>query len=921
MNDRQYRETHEIIVVGAFHLYPRERMLKMGDGLIKLGSRAFDILLALAETPEEFVSHRDLLAKVWPNVFVEDVSLRVHVAALRKTLESQDKTRTYLTSVSGRGYKLAVPISRQVIETASGHAAPLPSALKLPRAVQGMVGREDEVRAISSKVLTQRFVNIVGPGGVGKTTVALSVAQELLDEFEGALHFVDLSPLGEPHLLPGAVATAVGLAADVPDLVSGIVTHLRGKRLLLILDSCEHLISKAAEIAQRLFAELDDIHILCTSREPLRAGSEHIYFLPALLFPPDDAELGAADALSYPSVQLFVNRMVSAGGSGSALSPDEARAAGEICRKLGGIALAIELAASRAVIYGIGDTSAMLDTEFALLWPGRRTAPPRHQTLGATLDWSYNLLSEAERTVLRCLSVFPGSFAMDAAQHIAQGSAGEGELVEAINGLVAKSLIVLEATGPSNLYRLLDATRAYARRKLEETHELMAVHRLHALYVREMIRPATDTRSEARAVSNSDIDNVRAALRWSLGPTGDVSLGVDIAAYAAPLWLGRALLSECRDWLAKAAAAAGTMAPQQELWLQIAHAAAELFSRGFTHETEATWEKTLARARAIGDLPAQFQSHLVLWGSRKRAAEYQESLDTAQACADLAVSSGDKSAIAMGEWMIGHSLHHVGRFEESQQRLLRYFSLETQSAHRASIRATGYDRHVDASALLSSTLWILGYPDQAEVWAERAVADALASGLSMPVGVAMAWGCLNTYLSRADIGEIERDAAAFLEQGRGHAIDSDIGFGLCVTGLCLTLRGEFDRGTPLISEGIVLLSKARMEAFSTLVVAHTCEHAIALKRSEDATRWMIELQSKDRNDEHWCFAEVLRVRGLLAELKGDHGAAKRHFAEAIGLARRQRALGWELRAALSLSALLQKQGFDEDALTVPGASL
>ncbi len=916
VSNTQHRETDEVIVVGAFRVFPRGRMLKMGDEAVKLGSRAFDILLALAETPGEIVSHRELLAKVWPNVYVEDVSLRVHMAALRKVLEDRDKGQAYLTSVPGRGYKLIAPTSKQAVPSVREGHQPPQSAPRLPRAVQNMVGREDEVRAISANLLAQRFVNIVGPGGVGKTTVALSVAHALRSAFDGAVHFVDFSPVGEPHLLAAAIATAVGLTADLPDLVAGIAKHLRGRRLLLVLDGCEHLISETAAIAQQLFAELHDLHILCTSREALRAGGEHIHFLPALLCPPDDAELDPADALNYPSVQLFAKRMVGAGRDSSDLSRDEARTVGEICRKLGGIALAIELAASHAAVYGVEDTAAMLDTKFALLWPGRRTAPPRHQTLGATLDWSFNLLSGTERAVLLRLSVFPGGFAPDAARYVAHASTFESEAFEAVNGLIAKSLVVLEPTETANRYRLLDTTRAYARTKLEDSGDSTAVYGQYACYVREMLRAATDARSDLRAPSDGDIDDVRAALRWAFGPGGDVSLGIDIAACAAPWWLGRALLSECRDWLAKAAAAAGIMAPQQELRLQIAHAAAELFSRGFTNETQATWQRTLERARAIEDVPAQFQSHLVLWGSRKRAAQYQEALDTAQECADLAKATADPGGLAMGEWMLGRSLHHVGRFDESRLRLGRYFSLETESAYLASIRATGYDRRVDASAVLSSTLWILGYPGDAGVWAKRAVAYALASGLSMPLGVAMSWVCLNTYLSATDIGEIERDSVALLEQGRAHSIDSDSGFGLCLIGFCRALRGQFDKATPLISEGLGLLAQAHMEAFSVLVLAHTCEHAIKLKRVDEAMRWMVELQNKDKNYEHWCSSEVLRVRGLLAELKGDHASARKHFTLAIDLARQQQALAWELRAALSLSTLLQKQGRGAAALSI-----
>ncbi|MEJ0024794.1 MAG: winged helix-turn-helix domain-containing protein [Rhizomicrobium sp.] len=912
MRRQHNRDTREAISIGAFQLFPFERILKKDGESIKLGSRAFDILLALADSPGETIGHTELIAKVWPNVFVEDVSLRVHVAALRKALEERDKGATYITSVPGRGYRLGAPTSRTTIARVADADRVLQASYPLPQPLADMVGRNQEVRAICEKVLARRFVTIVGPGGVGKTTVALSVAHALLEEFAGAVCFVGLGPVGDPRLLANSITSAFGLPVQAKDTIPDLVAYLSGKRVLLILDSCEHLIAEAAIVAQRLFGAGHELYVLATSREALRVEGEHIHILPSLISPPADAQLTAAEALTYPSTQLFTNRMASDGAGDVNLSDEDAQLVGAMCRKLGGNALAIELAAGRVGTFGIRDTAALLDSQFALLWPGRRTAPPRHQTLYATLDWSHNLLSETERVMLRRLSVFPGTFTLDAAQHLVRSDVGEAAGLDAIFGLLSKSLASIDTSGAVTRYRLLDTTRAYARTKLEEAGELNAIQRQNALYFRELLR-ATAANAIAPGkpeASLSDIDDIRAALRWAFGPDGDALIGVDVAAYSAPIWLSRALLAECHEWLDKAMAATvdtGDTAVQQRLRIQLASAAAELFIHGFSEKTIEAWGGTLERARALGDFPAQFQSYLALWAGEIRAAQYAEALKTAEKCAALAQEVSDADGLAMSAWMLGHSMHHAARFNETRAHLQRYFGLEKKAARLASVKATGFDRHVDALCVMSNTLWILGQPAQATTWAARAVAEAQSSGLAIPVGLAMSWSVLNAHLSEPNVDLVERDAVDLLEQSRPHSIDSDSGFALCVMGLCQARRGQFDAGVPLVTEGLRLLANARMEAFSVLVLAHFCEHALDAGRLDDALFWMNQLESKDKSYENWCSTEVLRVRGLLANARGNPAEAEDCMHKALELARRQDAMSWELRAANSLSRLLNER--------------
>src|SRR5271170_1663769 len=281
-----------------------------------------------------------------------------------------------------------------------------------------MVGRDDTVRALAEQLQAWRFVSIVGPAGVGKTTVAISVAHTLIDGFHDAVFFIDLAALTDPQLVPTAVASALGLTVQTQDPLVGLLAFIGDRKILLVLDNCEHVISVAAALAERVVSEAPQAHILATSRVALRVEGEHVHVLHSLECPPEDAGLTALEALRYPAAQLFMER-AAASGHGAALSDIDAPIVARSCRRLDGVALAIELAASRVGSLGIRGTAELLENRFSLLWQGRRTALPRHETLNAMLDWSYSLLSDREQAVLCRLSVFVGNFTLQAAGCVA----------------------------------------------------------------------------------------------------------------------------------------------------------------------------------------------------------------------------------------------------------------------------------------------------------------------------------------------------------------------------------------------------------------------------------------------------------------------------------------------------------------------
>jgi predicted ATPase/DNA-binding winged helix-turn-helix (wHTH) protein len=472
---------------GPFELNVAERSLKKANQVIPLGGRAYDILL---ENAGEVVGKAELIARAWPDVTVEEGSLRVHLSALRKALGDGQFGNKYIASIQGQGYSFIAPVARLPADHDRGNASE--GLSNLPPALGRMVGRDNAVREIQGLLQTeQRLITILGAGGIGKTTVALSVGHGALADFSGAAFFVDLSTVSDKEHVIGAIASAVGLNPQFVDPKEVLLNFLRPRRALIILDSCEHLIEKTAEIADYIFQNTPDIYILATSREALHVPGERVLRLCPLDCPPEQPGLTASEVIAYPAARLFAER-VSARRGDFSLGDDEAPMVAEICRKLDGIALAIELAAGRAAIFGVRNTVARLGSRLDPLKFGRRTASPRHHTLEATLDWSHDHLSEAERVVLRRVAIFIGPFTLEAALAVGEeGGIDQSGIEGAVENLVNKSLIVVWPSYRGMLYRLLDTTRSYALEKLGlsgEHHSIAARHANFSIQLLERSR-------------------------------------------------------------------------------------------------------------------------------------------------------------------------------------------------------------------------------------------------------------------------------------------------------------------------------------------------------------------------------------------------------------------------------------------------
>jgi predicted ATPase/DNA-binding winged helix-turn-helix (wHTH) protein len=921
------RSSSSEIVFGCFRLLPTQRLLLKNGVPVEIGSRALDILMVLASNVGKVVSNAELIKRVWQDVIVEESSLRVHISALRRKLACEGGDSRYVVNVPGRGYSFVATVCPagsaiygEIRPTAQWTTDQLP-----PRLIR-MVGREDTVLSLADHLKKHRLVTIIGPGGMGKTTVAVAVAHSLSVHLDGDLHFFDLGSVTDPALLEGTLASAFGVLGNGNDIGRELVMLLQSRRLLLVLDNCEHLIDATAALAEKLFLGTSEVHILATSREPLLVEGEYAYRLGPLACPPEQGNLSAASALSFAAVQLFVER-ASSSGNDFILNDCDAPVVAHICRQLDGVALAIELGAGRVDAYGIRGTAELLNNRFRLFWSGRRTALPRHQTLFALLDWSYNLLSEKEASVMRRLSVLRGGFALGTAlKMVLEPGEDELQVIDTIGRLVAKSLISAECNGRTMSYRLLDTTRVYALEKLRVSGEADAILQRHALFQIVLLEQSgvnsmsfLDHEHTHRHLEH--LGGLRAALEWAFSEEGDLAIGVRLAVVCVPLFLGLSLLDECQRWSEQALAALdSSRSHAHERVLQEALAISLMFTHGNTPAVHRALIRGIELAERLGDAPGQLRLLAGLNIFLTRAGDFRGALKVAHKNMEVSTRLSDAAGIAMAQWMLGVSCHLVGQQAPAERWCTAGLAMVTAQPDGDAIYF-GYDHRVRALVSLARTLWLRGEPDRAVSIAHQAL--EVARNLRHPVTLCISLIYVSTvFLWVGDWTTAGQTIDNLTLNAKKNALKPDQAVAMGLRGILLMRQGKLDTGVTLLKDCLDVLAEENHQILSTMFMKGLAE-GLALKGEFDKAQDMIDQAQcvVESSGETFDTPEVLRIAAQIQATRAppDLERAELILQRSLDCARRQSALGWELRSAITLARMYTAQGRNVEAGDILGA--
>ena len=926
MNDPAIASSTHEISFGPFRLLPSRQLLLEADKPLRIGNRAFDVLTVLVEKAGEIVSNEELFARVWPNTFVEEVNLRVQVAAIRKALGDGRAGDRYVVNIPGRGYRFVAPIS---ISQTPAHVAlivAVETSHNLPIPLTRIFGRAETINAVVALLQQRRFVTLVGPGGIGKTTVALAAAERLIASYADRVQFIDLAPLANPNLVPSALASVLGIGILSDNPVSGLISYLRDKQMLLVLDNCEHVVQAAAALTLELLKGAPGIHILATSREPLRAEGEHVKRLPPLDYPPVSAGLTAAEAMNFSAVQLFVER-AAASSYEFDLSDETAPFVAEICRRLDGVALAVELAASRVDFFGVRDLASRLDDRFRLLEKGRRTALPRHQTLRATLDWSYELLSESERVILRRLAVLVGSFTLESASAIA---ADEDiptlDVVDCVATLVAKSLISADVSDAIVRYRLFETMRAYALAKLTESGEANDVVRRHAEYFRDLFfqDPSGPHAEPTPTIERVDfyrreIDNVRAALDWAFSTSAaeGATIGIALTAAYAPVWLHLSFIGECRERLERALVRLKpdmALSARSLLQIHVALGLALVYSTGPSEKAKMFLSKALEISETLDDVDSRLQALWAMLIYRFNNGELLPALTLGETFLETARQAGGSFDIGGGHRLIGSVLHYAGNQKRARDHLERAVQLNTQPGAGRHVLWSHYDQHVIALSRLARVLWLQGFADLATKVARTALTEAQGRDHKLSICFALGEAVCLIDMMRGDLGSAEQSLAMLIELATTHNFTFWKRVGGCLEGQLSIRRGKIEVGSSLLRSALNTLAITGLWLYFPGFVGDLAP----VEPRIDGNALIDKALTRAKTDGvGWCVAELLRVKGellLSPHTKGDSvSVAEACFFESLDVARQQGALFWELRTALSFARVRLGQDRPDEA--------
>jgi predicted ATPase/DNA-binding winged helix-turn-helix (wHTH) protein len=883
------------VTFGPFSFKNRGETLYRGDVFVHLGSRARHILTLLTARAGQMVSKSELIAEVWPDTTVAENNLTVHIAALRRALGDGQDGAQYIVNVPGRGYRFVAPVMRGQIEgDGSAYTSTISRPTNLPTRLVPAIGRSKAEGEIAARLRRSNVVTVTGPAGVGKTTIALQVAMAEVPSYPDGVWMVDLAPLQEAEHILSAVATAMRVEIGSADPANALLLALTRKKALLLLDNCEHLIDAVANLAVMILHRCPDIVLLATSREPLRIRGEAVYALPPLDMPPTTTETRVKEALGYPAIQLLVER-VEAATNEFVLSDQNVASAISICRQLDGLPLAIEFASALVGTVGLAGLAAGLHSRFRLMQVGVRGENDRHSTLTTALDWSHDLLEATQQVALRRLAVFAGGFTLDASIAIL-GMSDSSEAGDVLAKLHAKSLVVSDTSPDEPRFRLLETTRVYAQEKLERAGEVNEIRLRHAAYYTELLRRHRRDLGEwdvKQAVV--ELDNIRTALRFAMGPNGDINFALHLTSAAVPLWLGLSLTSECLARLRETAAfLTPELALSPEGWdLEVTRRMTEMATIGIPPEAYATWEEPArppsgGSARLISDAAIRF-----VWNCRRGdASEMKRFANKHTRLFHKDETLRNRTAI---DWVDGLCAFYVGEFRQAKISLRRFLEAQTPKRQRVFNGRTGLDRNSHVRGMLGATLCALGEVD--EGLREARLGDQMqsASGRAWSAMEGKLWAFVTYEIAGTEPADLPAELDAFLEMARAQGFEGNVGLGLGLLGVLAMRRQRHAEAEELLHQSVDYLRRNGFEWCAPWFQAQLGQAVARQGRVAEGLKIVTSWMQRDQNPTGWYAAELGRTVGSLHALAGNQDEAARRLAEALAIANTQGAEAWAKR--------------------------
>ncbi|MCA8244093.1 ATP-binding protein [Burkholderia sp. AU32262] len=915
-----------MVQIGTLSVDFEQRDIRRHGASLRIGARALDILEVLHRASGSVVSKDDIMDAVWPGLIVEENRLQVHVATLRKALGA---SRDLIKTVPGRGYLLVASPSPgpDLVPAADAPAVAAPPDAPASSLLAPLVGRDAEIAQIVDMLERTPVVTLVGAGGIGKTSLAVRVAHGVRSRSRERVLFVELARASTRDDMLIALAAELGLDTQGVPAIERIGDAFATSRCLLVLDNAEHIIDLVASLVETLTSRAGSPRVLVTSREPLHISAEAVLRMSPLAVP--DGGASVPEMARCSAVELFLERVRTAAPD---CPVDEAgvRVIADICRRLDGLPLAIELAAARVATLGLAVVASRLDDRLNLLTGGLRSALPRHQTLRATFDWSYVLLDPAARALFRRMGCFIGPFSFDAARAVAtEPGTSAADMIAVLGELVAKSLVTVEFHGAYARYRLTESTRAYALEKLHNEGEFERIVARHAAYERE--------HAPARPATLADALPADAP-----APAADEPAEAAVAAgVPEPDRLARALLEPARMRACTARArqvldaldtgAAGPVDAAREMRLRAACASALLHTDGDAPAAAAMWNRTLGLAAHIGDDAFDARALVGLWHTMLTLSDIHESLRYATRFERAAERRGDRSQRLLANTMVATSLHYFGEHAQARERLEAATAELADADEPACAQAAlGVDMATLGRTMLIRLLWMQGEPEHAMRVAAQAVECARRGPSALTLCIVLGAAAAPIALRYGD-HDITSDYLATLRAtADAHGFDIWRSHAECLT-------GQFDIQAGHPGAGLARLEPAlrRVEAsgFRRLLAPLTVAYAEGLVRTgranEARSRLDATLARCRAHGEHLFVPELLRVNGVAmleqartvgADLAVAYEAdGHRHLQMAIQTANAQGAAMWALRSSLDLADHLIERGHTAQASTLVAA--